>query len=70
MATAFDIIVDVTYDMCVFELMELAKYTGLSYREVNFVVFMIVIPAIFFILFMTAVIQAFYIRHLKKTING
>lgn len=62
---AFDIIVDVTYDMCVYHLMQLAKDTGLTYREVNFVVFMVVLPGIILIMFSIIIFQFYYIKRLK-----
>jgi hypothetical protein len=62
MEKAINIIVDISYDLCVMYLMQLAQYTGLSYREVNFVVFMIVLPLVLLVMFLIIVIQHTMLR--------
>jgi hypothetical protein len=62
MEKAINIIVDISYDLCVMYLMQLAQYTGLSYREVNFVVFMIVLPLVLLVMFLIIVIQHAMLR--------
>jgi len=63
------IIVDITYDMCVLYLMKLAQYTGLTYREVNFVVFMVVLPTILVSLGLIILVQYLHIKSIKKLIS-
>lgn len=65
MEKAINIMVDITYDLCVMYLMQLAQYTGLTYREVNFVVFMVVLPGIFLIMFSIIIFQYNNIKRLK-----
>jgi hypothetical protein len=62
MEKAINIIVDISYDLCVMWLMDLAHATGLSYREVNFVVFMIVLPLVILVMFLIILIQHTMLR--------
>jgi hypothetical protein len=62
MEKAINILVDISYDLCVMWLMDLAHYTGLSYREVNFVVFMIVLPLVLLVMFLIIVVQHVMLR--------
>jgi hypothetical protein len=62
MEKAINILVDISYDLCVMWLMDLAHYTGLSYREVNFVVFMIVLPLVILFMFLVIMIQHVMLR--------
>lgn len=57
-----ELIVNISYDACVMYLMDLAHYTGLSYREVNFVVFMIVLPLVLLFMFLVIMIQHIILR--------
>ena len=62
MEKAINILVDISYDLCVMWLMDLAHATGLSYREVNFVVFMIVLPLVLLVMFLIIVVQHYMLR--------
>lgn len=64
MEKAINILVDISYDLCVMWLMDLAHATGLSYREINFVVFMIVLPLVLLVMFLVILIQQSVIRKL------
>jgi hypothetical protein len=45
-----DIIVNITYDICVEILFIIADITGFTYREVNVILFCIVLPTAFVIM--------------------
>ena len=45
-----DIIVNITYDVCVEILFIIADITGFSYREINVIIFCIMLPTIFVIM--------------------
>lgn len=57
-----ELAVNISYDACVMYLMDLAHYTGLSYREVNFVVFMIVLPLVILFMFLIIMVQHMMLR--------
>ena len=57
-----ELAVNISYDACVMYLMDLAHATGLSYREVNFVVFMIVLPLVILFMFLIIMVQHMMLR--------
>ena len=61
-------ITDWLYDISVDGLFYLAHITGFTYREVNIVVFYIIIPLTIFILIAIAIKQRITINHLTHII--
>ena len=61
-----DIIVNITYDVCVEILFIIADITGFSYREVNVILFCIVLPAIFVIMAFIIFYQWYRIYKLSR----
>ena len=66
--TKTDLIVNITYDVCVEILVELAHYTGFTYREVNVILFCIVLPLVFVLMGMITLYQRYRIYKLSKNI--
>jgi len=66
--TKTDLIVNITYDVCVEILVELAHYTGFTYREVNVILFCIVLPLVFVLMGMIILYQRYRIYKLSKNI--
>lgn len=66
--TKTDLIVNITYDVCVEILVELAHYTGFTYREVNVILFCIVLPLVFVLMGMIILYQWYRIYKLSKNI--
>lgn len=64
--TTTDLIVNITYDLCVEILFEIAHLTGFTYREVNIILFCIVLPAIFVIMAFIIFYQWYRIYKLSK----
>jgi hypothetical protein len=61
-----DIIVNITYDICVEILFEIAHVTGFTYREVNVILFCIVLPAIITIMALIIFYQWYRIYKLSR----
>lgn len=64
--TKTDLIVNITYDVCVEILIEIAHYTGFTYREVNVILFCIVLPLVFVLMGMIILYQWYRIYKLSK----
>jgi hypothetical protein len=63
-----DVIVNIVYDVCVEILIEMAKLTGFTYREVNVILFCIVMPAVYVLMSMIILYQWYRIYRLKHLI--
>jgi hypothetical protein len=63
-----DIIVNITYDICVEILIEIAHLTGFTYREVNVIIFCIIMPAVYVLMGMIILYQWYRIYKLKHLI--
>jgi hypothetical protein len=57
---------DWLYDISVDGLFYLAHMTGFTYREINVIVFCIIIPLVIFVLIAIAIKQHITINHLKS----
>ena len=57
---------DYIFDLCVKILIELAGFTGFTYKEINVIIFCIIWPIITILLFLIIILQQLKIRSLKK----
>ncbi len=66
--TTSDLIVTIAYDICVEILIEIARSTGFTYKEVNVILFCIILPLVFVIMGMIILYQWYRIYKLSKNI--
>ncbi len=60
---------DRVFDLCVRLLLFLAPRLGMTYKEINVWIFVIVWPIITLVLIVTLVVQQFRIRRLRREIE-
>jgi len=63
-----DVIVNIVYDVCVEILFEIAAMTGFTYREINVIIFCIIMPAVYVLMGMIILYQWYRIYRLKHLI--
>lgn len=66
--TTSDLIVTIAYDICVEILIEIARFTGFTYKEVNVILFCIILPLVFVFMGMIILYQWYRIYKLSKNI--
>jgi len=63
-----DLLVTIAYDICVEILIEIARFTGFTYKEVNVILFCIILPLVFVVMGMIILYQWYRIYKLSKNI--
>lgn len=58
--------INIIFDICVDFLYWLANLTGLTYEEINVIIFVFMLPLVFVLMFLTIIIQRRKILQLKN----
>lgn len=62
--------IDTIYDWAVILLVEIAKFLGISYEEVNVWIFVFILPTVMVLLFCYAVVLQIRVIKLKKQLRS